>query len=262
MKANSLIEFLDAAVDTKYVQGPYEERGGIMLVAYPGSLKSTIVKAGLKPHIDAMVLSDLNVQQWLKIREDFVTERYSCLGFTDYEKIYQRHSSTSSHIEGVVKGLVAEGYGVGPSGDTRMPVIPAHALVVGAMTNTCLEEHYDQWSKSGFLRRFLWITFTLKNRNKIAEAIRRWEKIDLGRVSSRPASSQIEMRINGDRSPQLERMLNEQAGFNGTAYVLLKKIAAVLEWRYANQKGGKKKVTDMLDELAPAFSKDGTRLVL
>lgn len=261
MHVSSLIEFIDAACDTKFVQGPYEERGGLMLVAYPGSLKSTILRLGMYHHSDAMVLSDLNVKQWLKMREDFVTGRFSALGFTDFEKIYQRHSSTSSHIEGIVKGLVAEGYGVGPSGDTRMPVIPAYAMVAGAMTNTCMEDHYDEWSKSGFLRRFLWIVFSVKNQNRIAEAIRAWEKIDLGRITVRPANRQIQVNISRERTLQMEKMMQEQVGFNGTGYVLLKKIVAVLEWKYGNN-GGSKRVADLLADLAPAFSKNGGKIIL
>jgi len=253
------MEFIDAACDTQFVYGPYEERGGIMLVAYPGSLKSTILKGSMSHHPEAMVVSDLNVQQWIKIRDDFVTGRYNALGFTDFEKIYQRHSSTSSHIEGIVKGLVAEGYGISPNGDQRMPVIPAYALVVGAMTNSCMELRYDEWQKSGFLRRFIWLTFSVQNQNKIHQAIRRWEKLDFGLITSRPANKLIKVDVSDDRSKQMEKIMVQQPGFNGTGYVLLKKIVAVLEWR--NQRN-KKRVSEILEDIAPAFTKNGGRIVL
>lgn len=261
MYINSLIEFIDAAVDTKFVQGPYEERGGVMLVGYPGSFKTTILKMAMEPHPDVVIISDLNVQQWIKIRDDFVTGRYSALGFTDFEKIYQRHLSTATHIEGIIKGLVAEGYGTSPSGDSRMPVIPARALVVGAMTNACMEQRYDEWQKSGFLRRFLWIVISVQNQNKIAEAIRGWKKIDFGKLAFRPANRQIEVEISKERTTQLENMMKEQPGFNGVGYVTLKKIAAVLEWKYTNN-GGPKKVQQILDDVGPALSKNGGRIVL
>lgn len=262
MQVNALIEFIDAAMDTRYVQGPYEERGGLFLVAYPGALKSTILKAGLRGHIDAMVLSDLNVKQWIRLRDDFVTGRYTAMGFTDFEKIYQRHGSTSSHIEGIIKGLVAEGYGISPSQDSRMPVIPAYALVAGAMTNSCMEEHYDEWSKSGFLRRFIWLTYSVKNQNKIAEAIRRWEKINFGKINYRPASGAIDVLFADEQHNLLESMMAEQPGFNGPGYILLKKITAVLIWKYGNGNGGRRKVTDLLRDIAPAFSKNGGQIIL
>jgi hypothetical protein len=262
MKVASLIEFLDAAVDTKFVQGPYEERGGIMLVGYPGSFKSTIVRAAVEPHPDAMVVSDINVKQWLKFREDFITGRFSALGFTDFEKIYQRHSSTSSHIEGIVKGLVCEGYGTGPSGDQRMPTIPSRALIIGAMTSNCFEQRYAEWQQSGFLRRFLWIVFAVENSEEITKAIRRWEKIDFGKIRVRPANKQIPMILSKDRSRQIENMMKYQPGLQGTAYILMKKVVSVLDWKYGSNNGGGKRVTEILEDLAPSLSKDGGRIIL
>lgn len=266
MRASSLIEFMDAAVNSKNVEGPYEERGGVMLVAYPGSLKTTFLKAATRPYPDVMVRSDLNVQQWIKIRDDFVTRRYSALAFTDFEKIYQRHTSTSSHIEGIVKGLVAEGYGISPNGDPRCPVMPAYALVIGAMTNTCLEQHYDEWQKSGFLRRFIWLTYAVENQNKISEAIRRWEKIDFGAIPIRPANGSIPVQVSEQRHTVLEDMMREQAGFNGTAYVLLKKIVAFLEWKYMYRRNQKRRgdehVEALLKDIRPALTTNGGRVTL
>lgn len=261
MRVANLIEFLDAAVSTKFVVGPYEERGGIMLVGYPGSLKSTIVHTAIEPYSDAMVISDINVQQWLKIREDFITGKFSCIAFTDFEKIYQRHASTASHVEGIIQGLVAEGYGTGPSGDQRMPTIPARALVVGAMTNSAFESRYESWQKSGFLRRFIWLVITLQNSGEIVKAIRRWEKIDFGKVVIRPANKQIKMEIGPERSKQIESIMKYQPGLEGIAYTLMKKIAAVLEWKYSGN-GGNKRVTELLDDIAPALSKQGGKIVL
>lgn len=261
MKVNSLVEFLDAAVDTKYVQGPYDERGGIMIVGYPGSFKTTIIKAAMEHHADAMVISDMNVQQFLKMREDFVTGRYTAIGFTDFEKIYQRHASTASHVEGIVQGMVAEGYGTGPSGDQRMPTIPVQMLVIGAMTNTCFESKYEQWQKSGFLRRFLWLVVSVHNQDAVVRAIRKWQKIDFGKIAMRPVNKQIRVDITEERSKQMEEIMKYQAGFYGTAYSTLKKIVAVLEWKYSGN-GGSKRVTEILEDIAPALAKNGGKIVL
>jgi hypothetical protein len=258
LRVNTLIEFIDAAVDTKYVRSPFEERGGIMLVGYPGSFKTTILRSAVDHHSDSLCISDLNVQQWLKIKEDFITGRYSTMAFMDFEKIYQRHSSTSSHIEGIIKGLVAEGYGTGPSGDQRMPTPMAQAIVIGAMTSSCFEQRYSEWQKSGFLRRFLWLVVSVQNINEISKAIRHWEKIDFGKLSVKPANRQIPINLTASREHQLESMMKEQPGYNGTAYILLKKIAAVLEWKYDSNG----KVSEILEEIGPALSKKGGKIVL
>ena len=74
-----------------------------MLVGPPGSFKSTIIETAADPHPDTIVCSDLNVQQWLKMKDEFVNKRYSALGFPEFEKIYQRHSATASNLEGIIK---------------------------------------------------------------------------------------------------------------------------------------------------------------
>jgi hypothetical protein len=258
VRVNSLIEFIDAAVDTKYVQGPFEESGGIFLVGYPGSFKTTILRHAVDHHHDALIVSDMNVQQWIKIRGDFITGRYSTIAFTDFEKIYQRHQSTASHIEGIIKGLVAEGYGTPPSGDQRMPVAEARALVIGAMTSSCMERRYDKWEDDGFTRRFLWLVVSVKNINEISAAIRRWEKIDFGKLVLKPANKQIALKLSDEREEQLQAMMKEQPGFNGTGYTLLKKITAVLEWKYTDNG----RVKSILDDIAPSLSKKGGKIVL
>ena len=85
LKVQTLIEFLDATANTRYVDGPYEDRGGVMLVGFPGSLRTRMIKSALDSHSDALILSDLNVKQWLHLREDFITGRYATLGFMDFE---------------------------------------------------------------------------------------------------------------------------------------------------------------------------------
>jgi hypothetical protein len=261
VRVTSLVEFIDAAADTRYVTGPFEERGGLMLVAFPGSFKTTIVRAAVDHHSDSLVTSDLNVHQWMKIREDFITGRYSTLAFVDFEKLYQRHSSTSSHIEGIIKGLVAEGYGTGPGGDQRMPTPLSQATVIGAMTSSCFEQHYAEWQQNGFLRRFLWLVVSVQNINEIGKAIRNWEKIDFGKIVFRPVNRQIPMQLPLHIEQLLEKMMREQAGYNGTAYVLLKKIAAVLHWKYEGNGAGRK-AQQILEEIAPALSKKGGKIVL
>ena len=232
-----------------------------MIVGPPGSFKTTIIEAACESHSDSIVLSDLNVQQWLKMKDDFVSNRYTMLGFPEFEKLYQRHSSVAANLEGILKALISEGFSIGPGGDPRMPRLKAKALIVGGITTTCFEQHYEQWQKNGFLRRFIWILLSVQNPDAIIHAIRKWQKIDFGRITiSRPANRQIQVTISESRSRQIERIMRSQAGFHGTAYVLMKKIVAVLEWKYSGN--NPKRISQLLDELAPALSKDGGKLIL
>src|SRR6516162_4553232 len=223
MKVRTLIEFIDAAIDTKFIDGPFDERGGLMLVGPPGSFKSTIIETAADPHPDTIVCSDLNVQQWLKMKDEFVNKRYSALGFPEFEKIYQRHSATASNLEGIIKALIAEGYSIGPSGDPRMPRLKARAMVIGGITTACFEAKYNDWQKNGFLRRFVWILISVQNPDVIIESIRRWERINFGKLTVRPANRTIKVSLSEARSKELERMMKTQPGLHGTAYILMKK---------------------------------------
>jgi hypothetical protein len=259
VRVNSLIEFLDAAADTKFISGPFDERGGIMIVGPPGSLKTTIIETAMENHPDCLICSDLNVQQWMKMKDEFVTNRYSALAFAEFEKLYQRHPATAANLEGIVKALVSEGYGTGPGGDPRMPRLKARSLVVGGITSNCFERKYEEWQKNGFIRRFIWMVIGVRNPEAIVSAIRRWERIDFGRVSFRPANRTIKVAISEERSLKIEKIMKSQPGLHGTGYVLMKKIVAVLEWKY-NGNGGK--VIDLLDEIAPSLGKNGDQIFL
>lgn len=259
MRVGSLIEFIDAAADTKFVNGPFEERGGIMIVGPPGSFKTTITECALESHPDSIICSDLNVQQWLQIKDDFISKRYTILGFPEFEKLYQRHPATASNLEGIIKALISEGFGTGPNGDPRMPRLKARGLVIGGITNDCFERHYNDWQKNGFLRRFLWLLVSVRNPDVIVEAIRKWELIDFGRLASRPANKNINVKIGKERSDMIEKMLRTQPGLNGTGYVLMKKITAVLEWRYQKTPG---KVDTLLKDISGALGKNGDEMII
>lgn len=271
MKVTTLIEFLDAVADTNYINGPFDERGGVFLVGPPGSLKTTIIEAAINTHGDALPLSDLNVQQWLKIKDEFVTKRYTCLAFPEFEKIYQRHPATASNLEGIIKALVSEGYRMssGPGGDPRMPGIKARACVIGGITPDCQDRHYNDWQKNGFLRRFLWFTVAVADPEIIKRAIREWERINLGRIRYRPAEKNIRVDVDEKTSLQIEHIMKTQPGLNGTGYVLMKKVYAVLQWKYngsVNGTGKRKRQSErpmeILHEISPALSQDGDLLVL
>lgn len=272
MRVATLIEFLDAVADTKYITGPFEERGGVMLVGPPGSMKTTIIEAAVHPHSDALTLSDLNVQQWMKMKDEFVTRRYTCLAFAEFEKIYQRHPATASNLEGIIKALVSEGYGTGPGGDPRMPRIKARACVIGGITPDCNERHYEEWTKNGFLRRFVWFTIAIHDPELIVKAIREWQLINFGKMSYRPTNAHIPVELSEKKSRAIEHIMRSQPGLHGTGYVLMKKVFSILEYKYSgNGYGGgagthrikpSKRPYEILEEIASALSKDGDAIVI
>lgn len=243
-----IIEAISAAFDTKLINGPFPERGAIFLIAPSGHFKNTIIEAAIGDRSDVLQTSKLNGRQWNDVKQEFISNVYSAISLPEFENLYRGASSTADHIEAILQDVIAQGYTHGPGQDPRIPRMKARAFLIGGLTPKLFERHYKDWEE-GFLRRSLWCNFSLKNPEEILKAIKRWEKIDLGRIYERPANNTIPMDISSSESDFLERLMRDQPSRYGTGSVLLKKMAAVLKWRYK-----KTKTPDHWREIIEEFS--------
>src|SRR5262245_60924782 len=157
MKIQSLLEVVTAAHLSTYVEADmtFPNRGGIMLVAPPSSLKSTIINQ-LEVFPNAKVLSDVNVRQIMDIRDAIANNLYSTLALLEFGKIYQRQDVTSANVEGHIAAMVDEGFKHDAKTDHRLVTRVAKCLVVGGMTQNLYKHKYSDWLNSGFARRFIW----------------------------------------------------------------------------------------------------------
>jgi hypothetical protein len=239
MNKITLLEVLDAAHLSKHVNGPYTQRGGIMILGPPATLKTTFIKNALEDHHDALVLSDVNIQTLISLRDDLRTGRYNTLAFTELEKLYQRRADTASNIEGSLKQMVEEGFHRASFEDQRLSISKTRCMVIGAMTNDFYARHFDEWEKSGFARRFLWCNIELENAYKLMDAVAAWELLSLGEYRSKsPGNKSIPYNVTKAENDQLRLMLKTQRG-TITPFVLLKKILCVLKWKYGKREHGK-----------------------
>lgn len=262
MNPNSFLEFLDAAHLSKYVEGPYQSRGGIMIVGPPNTLKSTMIDMAYSEYPNCLILSDINVNTLMQIKDDLAAGNYPTIAFPAFEKLYQRHKSTASNIEGYLMALVEEGFSRASFEDQRMAAIKARALVVGAIPYSFYQANYTRWNQSGFLRRFLWCVLRLEDSEKIMEAIHNWKLIQFNGISHRvPASKSISYSLSKEESRHIRAMIRQQPSGNSTPYALLKKIHCALKWKYSTTKhpSAYKRV---LNDVAPSFRKDGAEVVL
>jgi hypothetical protein len=262
MQPDSFLEFLDAAHLTKYVESPYAARGGIMIVGPPNTLKSTMIELSYSEYPNALILSDINVNTLTQIKDDLAAGHYPTIAFPAFEKLYQRHKSTSANVEGYLMALVEEGFSRASFEDQRMAAIKARALIVGAIPYSFYQANYTRWNQSGFLRRFLWCVLRLKDSEKIMEAIHNWKLIPFNGISHRiPGSKTIPYTMSATESRTLRAMIRQQPSGNSTPYVLLKKIHCALKWKYSSTKhpGAYRKI---LEDVAPAFSKGGAEVNL
>jgi hypothetical protein len=221
-----------------------------------------MVEAAFHPYPNALVLSDLNVQQLARLRDDLAGGRYPTIAFSAFEKLYARHSATSSNLEGYLLALVEEGFSRVSFEDSRMAAIKARALVVGATTLSFYSRKYQDWHDSGFLRRFLWLVYRIDDPRKLEQAIHRWELLPIDSIQRKPApmSGTIKYNLEPSESNALLMMAREQPD-RSTGFVLLKKIACVLKWKYMNTQTPRRYM-EILKDVAPAFSKNGTTIII
>lgn len=259
MKFSTIAEVLMGAHLTVYVKSPFLSRGGIMLVAPPASLKSLVVQV-IEEYPNALVMSDLTTKQLIVLRDEIAARRYVTLGFTEFEKIYQRHDSTANNIEGNLKAMMEEGFTRGSFEDQRMVTIKARCLIIGAITSTFYAKRYTEWRDSGFARRFLWVHFVLADPRIIVKAIHDWERVNAnGLVFGLPTSRTIPFDCSKPESHQIERWLKHQPGIE-TPLILMKKILSVLKWRYKRIGEKPEKAMQTLHDFSEALGSSGAEL--
>jgi hypothetical protein len=259
MQPNNFIEWIAAAADTRYVNGPFPERGGLMIIGPPGSFKTTMIETAIEDNPECMIVSNLNAKQWAQIRGDFVCKSKTCIAMGEFELLYKRNQATAQMCEGIFHQLASEGNLGGPMTDPTMQRAKARALVIGGITESCYDRRFREWKESGFARRFLWMMIHVDDPGKVINAIREWKRLDFGATYMKPANGQITMELTKEESMQLEKIIKTQPGREGTGYVLIKKIIAVLKWKY---KRHPERVQEILLDIAPAFSKHGAELIL
>lgn len=156
---------------SSFVESPFKDRGGIFLVGPPGALKSTCVEF-LDVHFsDALVLSDVNVQTLVKLKDRISGHSIRTLVMSDMGKIYERHLSVAANVEGTLRALAGEGFQSASFEDATISRLTARATIIGAMTGSTREKHASRWDDSGFGRRFMWSLVSLRDPHALERAV-------------------------------------------------------------------------------------------
>jgi hypothetical protein len=248
-----MVLFLHAAHWSYLVGSKWDCRGGVMLVAHPAGLKSQMIET-LKIHERALILGDANVPSITRLRDDVAMGRYRTLGFTEFEKLYQRNPTTAINVEGHLRAFVDEGFRNPVWEDARMTTKKAFCMVIGAITPQAYMAHYSKWQDSGFGRRFIWMHYCLSDPDIITEAIHRWQRIRFpGLTMLQLDGEELAYNLTESESRLLRKMLEIDAN---TAYILLKKIAVVLKHATG------KRFMEIIEDVAPCFKGEGGELVV
>jgi hypothetical protein len=259
LKIENLIEILSAAHLSVFVESRFSERGGIMLIGPPGSLKSAVIEI-TELYPTSLLLSDLTVKQAARLREDIISRRITTMAFTDYAKLYQRDGSTSSNVEGFIRGLTGEGFRRPNWEDSRMVSIPARCFVVGCMTSQFYGQHYSNWLDDGFARRFLWCHFVLHNPEIIMDAILQDRRLSFGVNNgfnaSIPVTRLIPMNVSETEGKEILQLIRFQPG-REIGLLTLKKILSALKWKFPKAKN---RPMEIVRDFAQSLRKEGAVL--
>jgi len=253
MHITSLLEVIHAAHHSWLVHSPWEERGGILIIAPPGQLKTTIILS-LEAYAEALCLSDLNIRSMKSIRDQVLGGRYKTLAFSELEKLYARNPATASNVEAHLKQFVEEGLRHFSHEDQSAAIMPARALVVGGITPGMYGKLLTAWTESGFLRRFLRIQYALRDEKVLLQAIHNWKKVGFEVPVTWDGRAMIKYDLEESESKRVMHAMRDQ--LDSTPTVLLKRICQVLKRRKPD------KWKSILEDIAPALGRNGELLEL
>lgn len=264
MKLNEFVEVMCAAHLSSFVESPFRERGGIMVVGAPATLKSTIVFVLDRAYNDVVALSDANTKGLVALRDAIAAGSIRTLIFPELAKLYERHEMVASNVEGTLRALAGEGFAAASFEDQRVNSIKARATIIGALTPATQRKMFPQWEESGFNRRFLWPLIRLQNPAALEEAVIDWKLIEFN-VPSLPRAplegGKIPNLTTTDERRQLFKWAKYQPGANHALQVqLLAKIVSVLRWHYKEIKDRRDAMTTV-HSFAQSLGKEGCELV-
>jgi len=231
-----------------------------MIVAPPGQLKTTAIET-IEHFPHARVISNLTVKSLNVMRQDFLSGQIKTMAFSDFENLYRRHSAVSGHIEGVLMGLVEEGFRNPAFSDQRISVQPARCAIIAAVSTKAYEERISAWLDSGFARRFLWSQYHADGKvvKILEQSIIEWKKQSFKNgFNFRVPLQPIKVELTEDESKKVLWQLRFQPDTR-TPFVISKKIIGVLLWKF---KSKPERAWEIWNDFATSLDKDGTVLTL
>jgi len=258
MQLLNLYRFIAAAHLTYAVDAvpdAFSQCGGVMLVAPPEQMKTTVVKC-LSGYGDCLVLSDLNVRQLAKyLRDEISRGTYHTLALTAFEKLYKRDADTAANIEASLSAMMEEGFGHASFEDSRAFVRTAKCLVVGALVESAYRQSYSSWVESGFARRFLWVHFRLKDQMLLTRAIVNWEPIQISNgngLPSLPFGNSIPWTTTKEELIDIWGLIKDQPG-HSTPHILCAKVMSVLKWYFRHSESPANEAWAVFRDVSKSF---------
>lgn len=249
---------------SSYVDSPYQDRGGLMIVGPPGALKTTCVNFLDKSFADVLVMSDMNVQGLTRIKDQISGNSIRTLVLPEMLKIYERHSSVSSNVEGTLRAFAGEGFTSASFENATISRLTARATIIAAMTPSLREKKASDWDDSGFGRRFLWALVSLQDPGALDRAVVSGKLLDfaIGEAPRVPPGGVIPNYTTQQERESIAIWCKYQPIPHTVQISVLIKVWAVLKWWARQQKRSENSAWQTLHRASAAFGKNGVELVL
>ncbi len=265
LPVNVLVEILCAMHLSSYVDSPFADRGGLMLVGPPSVLKSTLLGILDRNYNDAVSVSDINARNLNDLRDQIAAKTIRTLVVPEYAKLWDRHPYTSKNVEGTIRALVAEGFGHASFEDQRINRLKARVTLLSAMTPKFQADHFRDWEDSGFNRRFLWPLVRLHDPNLLERAVEEWRLIDfkIAHVPTVPASDSIpNLTTQHERAAMRQLVKYQPGGSHALQVAVLVKIFAVLKWWYRMMHRSDQEAMRTVRLFGQTLGREGAELVI
>jgi hypothetical protein len=227
-------------------------------------LKSTLAEM-TNHYPDALLLTDINVQTLVDLRDSLTGDNVRTLVFSEFAKIYERNPQTASNVEGSLRALASEGFSGASFQDQRINRRKAYATVIGAMPPSLVDKNFKRWEDSGFNRRFLWATYGIRGSYILDDAAVELKKLDFGIkdvLRPPPVSMSIPFCLTPAERDRVKMYVKNQPGGSHTQQIqLLSRVWSVLKW-WHRERGTPKDADETIVAFAKALSREGGLLVI
>lgn len=265
LRVSQLIETLCCVHLTSYVESPFQDRGGLVIVGPPSVLKSTMLDVVARNYNDAVSVSDINARTLDDLRDQIAAKAIRTLVIPEYRKLYERHSYTSSNVEGTIRALVAEGFGAASFHDGRINQMKARCTLLTAMQPKFQVDHFKEWEDSGFNRRFLWSLVRMSDPGVLDRAVEDWRLLEFGiaHIPPPPLGSTIPNTTTQVERAEMRRLVRYQpGGSTSIQFALLCKLLAVFKWWYKLMRRRDSEALRTVRAFAQTLGKEGAELVI
>ena len=264
IRVETLVDGICGLHIASYVESPYKDRGGLMLVGPAGVLKTTLLDVLDNNYHNALAISNSHMSTMRKLQPAFYNGQVRSLCFPDLQSIYAGDPRTANRIEQMMMQLSGEATRtIGGDEDSRYAKFKGYCTMFAAMTPSFYTAHINKWDEAGFSRRFLWGTYTFQDPDILMRAVAQWTRATLGEnvVPVCPTNNLIPDSLKQADREEIQTWLRHQPQPHEIQFQVMCKATSALAWHY-KQNRIRKNAMEVMREFSEILQHDAALLQL